>query len=128
MGAAVDGDAATGAGEFEAPRFRLRRVDVQRIVEAGAGGDDRANRAVGDQFAGLYDVGPVLRLLGDHEHGASLLGGGENALAARQIRRDGLFQHDVFAGRKRLQGGDFVQIVRQHQIHGVEVAVCQGVL
>ena len=70
MRAAVDGNAAAGAGELESPRARLGGVHVERIVEAGARRDHRADFAAINERAGFAHIRPVLRLLGHHEDGA----------------------------------------------------------
>ena len=129
MGAAVYRNPPAGHVPVQAPRLLiLKPIRVQGHEEGGAGRDDVADGALLDKLLRLDDLRPVLGVLGEHEHSAGLLGGGENAVTRRQRGRHRLLQDDVLAGRKGLDSQRLVQVVGRQDVHGVEVAVSQPLL
>ena len=124
--ATVDGDAAAGASLFVAPGPLLfEPVVVKRIDKGRASGDDLADGSGSKVLLGLDNFGPVLAVFGNHEDAWSFARGGENAVAGVEGGGHGLFQQYVLAGGEALEGDGFVQVVGQHDIDGVEVALCE---
>ena len=124
---AVDDDAAASPRQLVSPRLGRFGIVAQRIVEAGAGVEHLAHRALVDQLLRLHHVRPVLRLFRHHEHHVGLGRERENALGAFQGVRHRLFQHDVLASGEGFRSRLLVQIVRQHQVHRIELALFQGI-
>ena len=124
--AAVEGDAAAGAPLFIAPRsLFFKPVVVERIDKGRAGGNDLADGSGCKVLLGLDNFGPVLAVFRDHEDARGRAGRGENAVTGVEGGGHGLFQEDVLASGKALEGNGFVQVVGQHDIDGVEVALCE---
>ena len=112
------------AAPVEAPR-PVAAVEVAERGEEGRGarGDHVADRAVGDQIAHGQHLGPVLRVLGDHEHGPGRARGREDAVARVEGGCERLLEQHVQPGGERFDRDRLVQVVRHRDERGVEVAV-----
>ena len=81
MRSAVNANAAPSHRKEKPPGFWVVHYDGWAGKKC-AGGDDVSKHTLADQLLRLYGFCPVLRLLGNHKHGAGLVSRCKYALAA----------------------------------------------